>query len=1048
MTMKRSPAIGMLLIALVVSGCAATPDPEGAPARVPAAPATPADTPSEPAPPVSRPADDSAAFAWPPITRECRPWAYNWWPGSAVDEENLARELRRYRDGGLGGIHIIPIYGAKGAEKRYVEYLSPKWMALLRFAVEEADKLGLGVDMTTGTGWCFGGPGVSARDACARAKVETSRLAPGKAFTKKLDRASVEAAVAVAEDGRTVDLLALADDKGRVSWRPGPGQGGAWTVHVLTRRPSGRKVKRAAPGGAGYMVNPAFGDAMDRYLERFTKAFDAYDGPAPRAMYHDSYEYDTRWSPDVLGEFERRRGYRLQDRLADFMSKQHTDAASRVRSDFRETMSDMMIENAFPKWAAWCRERGMRTRNQAHGAPANLLDLYAVADVPETEMFSRGGGRDPRVSRFDEKFGEGDRSPLVSKFASSAAHVAGRGLVSAETGTWMAEHFCETLEELKCLVDLLFVSGVNHVIYHGNCYSPDDAAWPGWLFYASTEMNPRNSIWRDAPALNSYVARCQAVLQSGGPDSDILLYWPIHDLWSAAPRKAGDGTDLRHLSVHDRGWLAKQPMGDVAKTLWDGGWEFDYVSDRQLAAAKAKGGEVEMPGGAYRAVVVPPCERMPVATLERLLALAHEGCTIIFAGGLPRDVPGLARLDERRTRMSALLAPVAPEGGRPSAAGKLVVTSARYGAGETWIDVTSTVQDHVRGDRLSIKVDVPKPFRDPLVGTVKTLEVKYTLGGRAGRKSTRDRTTLVIGPTDAAPPVRQVGLGRGRVIVGGGSARALGIAGVAPESFTAHTGARFIRRRHADGRHYFIANQGMKLMDGWFALATPAASAVIMDPMTGRAGLAELRQTDGRAEVRLRVEPGHSIILRTFEARSVRGRAWPYLAPGGAAMEIAGPWRVRFIEGGPELPKEYETKELASWTECGDPEAERFAGGAVYRTTFAAPGGEGPWVLDLGEVCHSARVRLNGRDLGTLIMHPYCIGVEGLKPEGNVLEVEVTNLSANRIRDLDKRKVKWRIFHNINFVNIRYRSFDASKWPVFESGLLGPVVLRRAKETR
>jgi len=97
---------------------------------------------------------------WPEIDRECRPWTYNWWLGSAVDRGNLARELHRYADAGLGGIHIIPIYGAKGAEERAVEYLSPAWMELLDFAVAEAGRLGLGVDMTTGTGWCFGGPNV------------------------------------------------------------------------------------------------------------------------------------------------------------------------------------------------------------------------------------------------------------------------------------------------------------------------------------------------------------------------------------------------------------------------------------------------------------------------------------------------------------------------------------------------------------------------------------------------------------------------------------------------------------------------------------------------------------------------------------------------------------------------------------------------------------------------------------------------------------------------------------------------------------------------
>jgi hypothetical protein len=37
-------------------------------------------------------------------------------------------------------------------------------------------------------------------------------------------------------------------------------------------------------------------------------------------------------------------------------------------------------------------------------------------------------------------------------------------------------------------------------------------------------MNPRNSIWRaDVPALNAYATRCQAVLQSGRPDNDLLL---------------------------------------------------------------------------------------------------------------------------------------------------------------------------------------------------------------------------------------------------------------------------------------------------------------------------------------------------------------------------------------------------------------------------------------------------------------------------------------------------------------------------------------------
>ncbi len=83
-------------------------------------------------------------------------------------------------------------------------------------------------------------------------------------------------------------------------------------------------------------------------------------------------------------------------------------------------------------------------------------------------------------------------------------------------------------------------------------------------------------------------------------------------------------------------------------------------------------------------------------------------------------------------------------------------------------------------------------------------------------------------------------------------------------------------------------------------------------------------------------------------------------------------------------------------------------------------------------------MRLNGQDLGTSFALPFAQDVANLKPAGNVLVVEVTNLSANRIRDLDRRGVKWKTFHDINFVNIQYKPFDASDWPLSDSGLLGP----------
>ena len=54
---------------------------------------------------------------------------------------------------GLGGVEITPIYGVRGFEDRNVAFLSPRWMELLSHTGREAQRLGLGVDMATGTGW-------------------------------------------------------------------------------------------------------------------------------------------------------------------------------------------------------------------------------------------------------------------------------------------------------------------------------------------------------------------------------------------------------------------------------------------------------------------------------------------------------------------------------------------------------------------------------------------------------------------------------------------------------------------------------------------------------------------------------------------------------------------------------------------------------------------------------------------------------------------------------------------------------------------------------
>jgi hypothetical protein len=873
-------------------------------------------------------------LSWPPITSQTRPWAFWWWMGSAVDETNLTKEMQRYHDAGMGGVHIIPIYEAHGWESKDVSYLSPRWMELMGYSVSEAKRLDMGVDMTLGTGWCLGGPTVSDEDANANVVVRSFSLAAGEKLTEKFKPGSVQALMAFAANARPVDLMRKISADGSVDWSA---PAGSWKVYAISQKPSGQKVKRPAPGGEGWMLNPFYPKAVRDWLPWFDAAFKDYHGPRPRAVFQDSYEYRTDWSPDFFAQFKKRRGYKLQDELPALFGTSEDEHAARVKYDYRKTASEIMAEESEPAWISWAHKNGFITRYQAHGTPGNWLDLYADADIPETEMFHN------------------DRSVFISKFASSAAHVAGHQFTSAETGTWMAEHFTETLGEMKHLVDDMFLAGVNHVVYHGLCYSPDEAGWPGWHFYASTEMNPRNSIWHDARTLNDYIARVQSVLQSGMPDNDILLYWPVADFWSDPAGR------IQTMSVSRGGWFEGQNIGKVAHELWNRGYTFDYVSDAQLLKAKVTRGAIQMPGGDYQVIVVPECKYMPLETFKQLVSLAKKGAVVIFQNDLPKDDPGARDLAAREEEFQ------------------------------------------------KFKSSIPLEERNIVVGKLKAAR-----------------------------------FGHGAVMAGD-LAPLLKICGVPRESMT-DSGLYFIRRSAADGGNYFIVNRGATNFDGWVALDRLTESAACFDPLTGTVGVLPQRELMAdqfkkfRFQYRLQLAPGEAVIVRAWASKKVEGLPWEYRQAKSAPVEISGSWNVKFLSGGPALLGDTRITRLASWATFADTNAQAFGGTARYSISFDAPsGGSANYLLNLGDVRQSARVKVNGRDYGVLITSPFQVEVDDLKPTGNQLEVEVTSVDANRIRDLDRRGVKWKTFHDINVVNVDYKPFDAANWPLTDCGLLGPV---------
>ena len=132
----------------------------------------------------------------------------------------------------------------------------------------------------------------------------------------------------------------------------------------------------------------------------------------------------------------------------------------------------------------------------------------------------------------------------------------------------------------------------------------------------------------------------------------------------------------------------------------------------------------------------------------------------------------------------------------------------------------------------------------------------------------------------------------------------------------------------------------------------------------------------------------------------------------------------------------------ASWTELTSDSAKVYAGTGRYTINFEVKGEADDWLLDLGNLRESARVRINGQDAGIVWALPFTVKIgKYLKPGINTLEVDVTNLPANRIRDFDKRGVNWRIFKDINIVSVFYTDIRFDSWEVTPSGLTSAVTI-------
>lgn len=928
------------------------------------------------------------AFSWstiaePPVS--ARPWTRWWWPGGDVTAEGVSAQLRVLFDAGFGGVEVQPFLSGmivvedEQVMERVYSFDTEPYYQVLRAGIETAESLGMQFDLTNFSGWPPGGPQINLQDSLtilAYAETTVTGTASGETVSVELPLPSpgpaeyifnmvefagadfmnfpveharllsVVAARATAgehalspfnlDDTVTLDtesLLVLTDrvEDGVLNWEAPEGD---WTIIASYLLPSGEVPMGAAQKPQGFVVDHL---RTPQVLGQYEYAFGArtglpaYYGKGLRGFFNDSLEFRLRRMSveDILQEFEARRGYDLAPYLpaiyiegvdnmyfSEILGMRGapefalTPLDDRIRRDYQQTLSDLVIERFVEASARWGEERGLSSRAQSYGMDLDILRALGANTIPETEQLWAGG------------------ADAGLKFASSAAALYDRNLVSAESFVWINRDYTPTARRIKAAADKLFLAGINHIVYHGTPYAwtggePSPFGEEGWAPFSgpdnpglfSGNVSPGDTaLWPDVPGLNAYIARSQNLLRQGSPAIDVLIYYPFLGFHGPNPSEAspealvgGALPDADPASVASENptlgaareqldnlftvprhtdervaWV--EQLQPLLRELDRHGISWGWVNDHALQTGKLAAGTAQ---GRFGAVVLPNIDSIEPATLVALDRLVDDGVPVFFSGSTPARQPGFkdAEAGDRRVQ----------EG---------VQQLLSAGAWELAFDAQTWLP--------ALGLFVPENGRYQHASAIK-----------------RHR----------------------RVLPDGGMIQFFANQGAAPETLK-------LQVTNAVSPWWFDALEGV----GWPAEANGGQLEISLSGFESR-----FLVTGVPMPAELRQQQSAGMALQQANMR------WPLQD-----------WRL--------VVGEYVAKDtaLVDWREVTALRHAR--GPGVYSQQFVLEHkrDDARYLLDLGLVQGSASVRVNGRDIGRASIPPFAVDITGaLKPGENTIEIEL-----------------------------------------------------------
>ena len=608
-----------------------------------------------------------------------RPFVRWWWNGDRVEAEELVRELHIMKAAGIGGVEINPIsfpYGADAKDTKALKWLSDDWIDMLKVVFDEAERIGMTCDLIIGSGWPFGAETLPREERASVMLTYAQKVTGGERFEmskfnifKNIDpgvtkvnisRTPELVSVFLAPDpvndlSETIDLSGnIKDDVITVDVPQGD-----WQLYALVKYESFACVINGAPGAAGSILNHMDAAAVRHYLDNMADTIEGKIGPLSshlRAFFVDSMELEgCNWTSDFAEEFKARRGYDLMPwlpftmfevgRLGDVKNFEYgskkgakfQEEVNRVRFDFELTKAELLHERYTQTFLSWCKEKGVKSRAQAYGRGFFPEESSLGYDIPEGESWTTNWLKHKIGEEMgDEDYRRGRGYTMINKYVSSAAHLTGKRVVSAEEMTNTYKVFTTTLEFLKVGSDMSAISGTTHSVWHGFNYSPLKADFPGWVQYG-TFHNERNTWWPYVNNLNDYRARIASQLQNADMYTDIAILPANYDMWGEMGVQTEPFPVKLNVPYTSLIWEAIHKNGGGA----------DYVSEIILSDAVIRDGKICYGPKEYSDLFLVEVTSTTPETLAKLEKFVKGGGRVFCIGKYPEKSLGLKDYEAR-----------------------------------------------------------------------------------------------------------------------------------------------------------------------------------------------------------------------------------------------------------------------------------------------------------------------------------------------------------------------------------------------------------------